>query len=224
MKPKNFLRDFFDAIIYFIYPPLCPVCREIADEYGELCKECADKVFAVDSANDFPPPIKEVVRITKYREGTRQMILRLKFEDDLKYLPAFHKILEESFKQKKISEMLEKVDLATSVPLHEKRLKERGYNQTDLIFEDWLKRHGVPFEKVLTRNISTPHLYKLNPEERKKVLNGVFSIADNFSVVGKKILIVDDIYTTGATAAACGKVLKEAGAAEIFVLAFASDF
>ena len=78
-------------------------------------------------------------------------------------------------------------------------------------------------ENLLIRKKSTPRLFKFNSVERKKILQDAFEIVEGKNLQGKKILIADDIYTTGATTSECAKVLKNFGAKEIFVLAFASD-
>lgn len=212
------------TLIYIIYPPLCPVCREIVDERGQLCETCATKVFHVNTTKNLPENISGVMRITKYRGGTREILGKLKFDNDLTVLPALQKMLDEVSARPKIKNFLAQVDVATFVPIHQKRLKERGYNQTELIFKDWLVAQDLPAENFLIRTKSTPRLYKFKPDERREILQGAFELIGGVDVAGKNILIVDDIYTTGATVSECARVLKNFGANEIFVLAFASDF
>ncbi len=212
------------TIIYIIYPPLCPICREIVDERGQLCEICATKVFHINTAKNLPENLSGVMRITKYRGGTREILGKLKFENDLSVLPALQKMLAEVSDRDEIQKFLAQVELATFVPIHQKRLKERGYNQTELIFKDWLIAQNLAAENLLIRKKSTPRLYNLKPDERKEILRGAFEVVDGVDVAGKNILIVDDIYTTGATVTECARVLQAAGAAKIFVMAFASDF
>lgn len=212
------------TIIYIIYPPMCPICREIVDEEGQLCEDCARKVFHVGTDKNLPEILSGVMRITKYRDGSREMLLKLKFENDLTCLPALKKILDDVSGRDEIKNFLAQVDVATFVPLHKDRLKERGYNQTELIFSDWLTAQGVPTGNFLIREKFTPKLYSYKRSERAEILHGVFGLADGADVRGKNVLIVDDIYTTGATVCECARVLKSAGAGRIFVMAFASDF
>lgn len=219
----NVLKFIQTTLIYIVYPPICPVCEKIVDERHQLCENCAKEIIKLDEEKP-PAPISEVMRVTKYRKGTRRLLRALKFDNNTNVLNALQSILYGVSSRPEIDNFLAKVNLATYVPLHEKRFKKRGYNQTELIFKDWLLSKNVPAENLLIRTKTTPHLYNYNPTERREILKGAFSLAEGVNVKGKNILIVDDIFTTGATAAGCAEVLKNAGANKIFMLAFASDF
>ena len=212
------------TLIYLIYPPLCPICEKIVDERYQFCEDCRKNIFKLDEEKNFPAPLSGVMRITKYRSGTRSLLRRLKFDSNKNVLETLQKILYDVSDREEVKNFLANVNLATFVPLHESRLKKRGYNQTELIFSDWLKSMNLPAKNLLLRTKATPHLYSYNPQERKEILKGAFSLIDGAEVAGKNILIVDDIFTTGATAAGCAEVLKNAGANKIFVMALASDF
>ena len=217
----NFVKT---TLIYIIYPPICPICHEIVDERNELCPSCAKKIFQLNLYKKIPEILSGVIRITKYRGGSREILWKLKFDNDLTVLPALQKMLAAITNSAEIKNFLANIDIATYVPLHADRLKERGYNQTELIFRDWLIAQSVTAENLLVRKKNTPKLFSYNAEDRKKILQGAFDLMSGVDVRGKNILIVDDIYTTGATVCGCAEVLKSAGAAKIFVLAFASDF
>lgn len=217
----NFLKT---TLLYLIFPPICPVCKEIVDDYDELCQNCAEKVFCSDLNPNPPLPITEVMRLTKYRGGTRGLLRKLKFDGNLKVLTPIYKILDKVSNNANVTNFLKNIDAAVFVPLHEERLKNRGYNQTELIFSDWLNSMNVPPKNILIRTKKTPHLFNLSPTERKQILDGAFKVIEGADVAGKNILIVDDIFTTGATSVECAKALKKIGAAQIYVLAFASDF
>ena len=212
------------TLIYLIYPPICPICQKIVDERHQICEDCAKNILSVEETKNFPSPISGVIRITKYRGGSRPLLRKLKFDSNTTILDTLQKLLYSVSNYDEVKNFLAKVNLATFVPLHESRLKRRGYNQTELIFKDWLISQNLPAENLLIRTKATPHLYKYNPAERKEILKGAFSLAEGVEVAGKNILIVDDIFTTGATAAGCAEVLKTAGANKIFVMALASDF
>ena len=218
------LKKIIDTLIYIIFPPICPVCKEIVDERGDFCAPCLEKILRKDFYPNPPAQIEKVMRITKYRGGTQKLLRKLKFDNSLSTLPALKKILEIVSDDKIVADFLKNVDVAVCVPLHEKRLKERGYNQTELIFSDWLQSLNISVEKILLRTKKTPKLFNLNPTERKEVLHGAFETVEGADVTGKKILIVDDIYTTGATVTECAEALKKIGAAQVYVLALASDF
>ena len=219
--PINFLKT---TLMYLFFPPVCPICKEIVDEYDELCETCASEILCTDLDPNPPLPITEVMRLTKYRDGTRKLLRKLKFDNNTVVLKPIKKILERFSTNINVKNFLKNIDAAVFVPLHAERLRRRGYNQTELIFVDWLASMNVPTKNILIRTKKTPHLFNLSPKERKQILDGAFKVIEGADVAGKNILIVDDIFTTGATSAECAKVLKKIGAAQIFVLAFASDF
>ena len=211
------------TITFIIYPPLCPVCREeIVYNKNEICEDCLKKIFRLDTEKFLPEGLNGVFRITKYRGGTRDLLRKLKFKNNLEILPAVENILHEVSDNPELKNFLSQVDIATFVPLHADRFKKRGFNQTELIFKNFLTEKNLPTENLLIRKKFTPQLYKFNPAERKKILQDAFEIVEGKNLQGKKILIVDDIYTTGATTSECAKILKKFGAEKIFVLAFAS--
>ena len=220
----NFLKELFEAIIYFLFPPRCPNCREIVDERYQLCETCAEKILRVDFSEEVPSPIEKVLRVTKYRDGLQPLLHKLKFDNNLNVLPAMKRILDDVSNHKEVLKLLSGIDFAVTVPLHAERLKERGFNQTELIFEEFLAKKNIPLKKILIRRVATPKLYKYGKADRQKILKGVFAAIEPVDLRGKKILIVDDIFTTGTTVSECAKVLIELGAEKVSVLALASDF
>lgn len=220
----DFLRELWKAVIYFIFPPRCPVCREIVDERYQICQTCAEKILRVDFYDRPPTPFKRVLRLTKYRDGSRNILRKLKFNNNLKLVPALKKVLDDVSNREEILSLLSDVDFAVPVPLHEERLKERGFNQTEEIFGTWLASKNLSLKNLLIRKLPTPKLYNRGKAEREKILNGAFAASEHIDLRGKRILIVDDIFTTGTTCKECAKVLQALGAREISVLAFAADF
>lgn len=221
----NFLFELWDGLIYFLFPPKCPACKELVDERHQFCPKCSGKILRVDFSKSVPAPLEKVLRVTKYRDGSRDLLRKLKFDNDLSVIPPLKKILDEVSDREEIARLLDGVDFAVPVPLHKNRLDERGFNQTEEIFREWLLKKNIPLKNLLIRTKFTPKLYDMNKFERQKVLSGVFSPTDEkLNLRGKIILIVDDIYTTGTTAGECAKVLKSLGAKSVRVLAFAADF
>ena len=220
----DFLLELWRAAIYFLFPPRCPNCREMVDERYQLCAACEKKILRVDFYPRPPAPISEVLRVTRYRDGSRALLRKLKFDNNLGVVPALKKILDDVSNREEIFKLLRGVDFAVPVPLHQKRLKERGFNQTEKIFGDWLARKNLPLKNLLIRQLPTPKLFNLGKADREKVLSGAFAAAEPVDLRGKNVLIVDDIFTTGTTCRECAKVLKSLGAEKISVLAFAADF
>lgn len=220
----NFLRELWEAVIYFLFPPRCPVCKEIGDERYQLCETCAEKILCLNFNDKPPAPIERVLCVAKYRDGLQPLLHKIKFDNNLNVLPALKKVLDDVSEREEILTLLDGIDFAVPVPLHTERLKERGFNQTEKIFEDFFAKKNIPLEKILIRRVATPKLYQFGREERQKILKGVFAAVELADLRGKKILIVDDIYTTGTTVSECAKVLMELGAAKISVLALSSNF
>jgi ComF family protein len=114
------------------------------------------------------------------------------------------------------------VDLLVPVPLHLKRLRHRGFNQAYLLIQRWAKQDGIPFDGLtLLRNRWTEPQTALSRKERKKNIKDAFLIKYRERIKGKKIVLVDDVYTTGSTVNECAQVLMRAGAEIVDVLTLA---
>jgi ComF family protein len=108
------------------------------------------------------------------------------------------------------------------VPLAKKKLKKRGYNQSEEIAKELSKNIGLPlFTDCLQKEKETPAQMELKKEERLKNIKGAFSVSNLEKIKNKKILLIDDIYTTGATMEECARILKHAGAREVWGVAVA---
>jgi ComF family protein len=110
------------------------------------------------------------------------------------------------------------------VPLHRWRIWRRGYNQAALIAAGLSRRHDLELRQdLLLRIKATPPLKEMSPAERRRAVRGAFRVHPRHAdlIKGRNILLVDDVFTSGATASACARVLKRAGAAEVGVLTWA---
>jgi ComF family protein len=113
-------------------------------------------------------------------------------------------------------------DLIVPVPLHPKRLRWRGFNQALLLARQVSRAYKIPADPfVLRRDHATPPQTQLPEDERRRNVRGAFSLDPDRSVDGKTVLLVDDIYTSGATVNECSRVLKREGAKAVFVLTLA---
>lgn len=107
------------------------------------------------------------------------------------------------------------------IPLHRRRANWRGFNQAELICKILSKKFGVGYEDLLERVVETKTQVGLSKEERKDNIRGAFKTSQNAQVKGKTFILVDDVYTTGATMAEACKVLKKAGAREVWAMTLA---
>ena len=208
-----------DCILDFLFPNECPRCQKILPHKQFWCDECLQETIAIH-----PTKISASLAISKYRGGTRKLITDLKYNQRKSRIKMIEMLLEHAFESSaQLRKFLDTKNLlAIPVPLHPERQKLRGFNQSELIFRNWLKLHGVEMRCLLRRVIETEPSFKLNVEERMKNISGAFEIDGD--VNGKSILLVDDILTTGMTVMECSRILKLGGAKSIRVLVLASDY
>jgi ComF family protein len=110
-------------------------------------------------------------------------------------------------------------DVILPVPLHPKRLRWRGFNQAFLLARQVGRAYGIPADPfVLQRVRETSPQTELNEEERRRNVRGAFALAPRSSLAGKKVLLVDDVYTSGATVNECARTLMRSGAKQVFVV------
>lgn len=161
-----------------------------------------------------------MARAAGYYEGPlREAIHRWKYEEKGYLTPFFGEKLTEGLHRHWDSPSF---DLLIPVPLHSKRLRERGFNQALLLVKELSQRTRIPYSKGLLRKGSpTPPQIHLSGRERERGVRGSFHVQKAEEVEGKTILLVDDVYTTGATVNECSKVLLRAGAERVDVLTLA---
>ena len=220
------MADLCEALLNFIFPPHCPLCHKYVEQRGDWCvlclrRACRPQRLAVPAPVYFF--VEETWAISEYREGTQELIRRLKYHGQRGTLPYIRTLLREAEKNPEIRQLLTESDYAAAVPLHEERQRRRGFNQAELIFGDWLQMHAVPLLRPLRRVRGTKPMYELTQKERQENLAGAFAAVKPPEIEGKHILLVDDILTTGATLCACAELLRAAGAAAVKGLVLASD-
>jgi ComF family protein len=114
------------------------------------------------------------------------------------------------------------LDLLIPVPLHARRLRERGFNQALLLVKELSRRTGIPYRKtILQKEKPTVPQVNLSGPEREKGVRGTFHVVEKKELEGKSVLLIDDVYTTGATVNECSKVLLRGGAERVDVLTLA---
>ncbi len=159
--------------------------------------------------------------IFKYDNLIRKLIIDYKFNEKPYLYRSFLEFLnnyQKEYIQFKI------YDIIIPVPISKKRKKERGYNQSLLIAKEIsLKENKNLGDKIISKVKNNNTQSKLNKEERAENVKNVYKITNNKEIINKNILLIDDIYTTGATLNECSKMLKQAGAKKIDVLTIAKD-
>lgn len=212
-------------LIDLIYPPVCGICDRICKKH--LCKECDIdlKKYEIneieDVKNDKSKYYDYQVKTFKYKGKVRSKIIDYKFNEKSYMCQTFQKMITKS---EKIYSFLKKYDIILYVPMFKKQEHKRGYNQTYLIAKEIGKTLGIPIEKNnLTKIKDTKKQSTLTKEERKTNVKDAFVIEKPERIVNKKVILFDDIFTTGNTVNECSKVIKMAGAKEVAILTIAVD-
>src|SRR5208337_4564458 len=195
-----------------VRPPYCPCCGlpyPSGDEKGHLCAPC------LKERRYF-----EVHRTCALYEGAiKEAIHRFKYGGVFPLVSVFGDLLHPAFQRLTRDYP---VDLLVPVPLHMRRLRERGFNQALLLVKELSKRTGIPYEERALKKIKdTPVQITLKKRERRKNLTRAFQVKDREAIKGKAVMLVDDVYTTGTTVNECSRALRAAGAERVAVLTVA---
>jgi ComF family protein len=206
------------AHIQLVLHPSCTVCgRPFPDASGDdhTCGVCLARTPYFDRAHSWAcyprepateHPLRQVIQKFKYG---RKVALGKPLGDLM--ARGCEEYLAESG-----------AEMIMPVPLHPRRLRWRGFNQSVLLARQIARAYDVPLDCfTLYRGKDTPPQTQLPEEERRKNMRGAFALTPQTSVKGKSILLVDDVYTSGATVNECSRVLKRGGASEVLVLTLA---
>ena len=200
-KPLGYLYDLF----CIIFPERCPYCQKIIKSAKIACDDCTDKLDTLQ---------KPIIRGTYgyrcissfvYGGFIRRMILRIKYHDRIQSIPQCAVIMERDIRRLYNGY---RFDVITSVPMHKKDLKKRGYNQSELLAKELSKRLDIPYADLLVKVKRTKKQQSCSYKERKTNVRGAFQVIDKTLIEGKNILIIDDIITSGETLGNCCKTLN----------------
>ena len=213
MLPRLWLT-FLDLL----YPPRCGGCDAVGQGWwcagcqkrmkvyrgdevvGELPLQMGESSLRVVSAAPFGPPLREAIHSFKY-EGVPQMA------------ELFGKLMREAWSQASFS-----VDAFVPVPLHKRRFGERGFNQSELLAKQLSQSTKIRVEpSALQRIRYTSQQAHLTKDQRRENVSGAF-VADAHCAHGKRLCVVDDVFTTGATLRECATALLQSGASDVYAL------
>ncbi len=232
------LRATFGFALDTALPRLCPSCREQVAAEG-LCAACWSKLsfiarpycerlgipFAYDPGPGIlsleaiaePPAYDRARGAVHYDEVSSTLIHGLKYGDRMDLAPVMGRWMAHAG-----AELLADADALVPVPLHWRRLWARRFNQSAALAGIIATAGKVPVaDRVLLRVKSTPQQVGLTRAERAENVQGAFRVGDRTQVAGRRLILVDDVLTSGATAEACARTLTRAGAARVDVLVFA---
>ena len=233
------LRRLISWLIRLILPPVCPVCEAVVDEPHMLCSNCFRKLnfitkpycvkcgrpFEFDVKGDMTcasclktePPYHVARSVFVYDDGSKELILPFKHADRTDLTQVLSIFMLQNHK-----DLIEKADIIIPVPLYITRLLKRRYNQAALLAKRLAKEtHSKYDPMILYRKRSTISQGHMSAKKRAENVKGAFAVRYLDRLKGKKVLLVDDVMTTGATVCECSKVLLKAGAVQVDVLTVA---
>ncbi|BCS55147.1 amidophosphoribosyltransferase [Geobacter sp. SVR] len=191
--------------------PCCSICGIPFHGFGDdhPCSDCLTHAPGFDAARS----------ALLYEGGGRELIHAFKYH----YRTHLRRPLA-LLAVEQLSEFvaLQTPDLIVPVPLHVRRLRSRGFNQAVLLAEPLAREWGLPLKRRLMRRVRwTRPQIELDAGERRANVRGAFAVDNPSQVTGKRILLVDDVFTTGSTVDECARVLKKAGACHVTVITMA---
>ena len=237
----NNLRHYARKVPNLLVPSTCLTCDRFVEKQGGCCPQCWKKLrfvtkpfcpvmgspFVIDMGEDFlcaeaianPPPFDKLRTVLLYDELARRLVSQIKYSDRTDLLRWVVNWMNTAGR-----EVIDEADAIIPVPLHPSRLRKRRFNQAGEMANLLAKLNDKAFlPEVLIRLKPTRQQVGLSESERAKNVLGAFVVPkeQKISLKGKRVLLIDDVYTTGATAKAATRALKRGGASHINVLVFA---
>lgn len=197
------IRTFWNKLTELFFPDAdrCPFC----DREGGLCEDCRAALKQ--------QRITDGIGVFRYDGIVRELIRRLKFSGHAHLALPMADLMEEAL------EICG--DIITCVPLHPKRRRQRGYNQSELIAKRLSELTGIPYVPLLVKARNTPPQSLMKSrDERIENIRDAFQLKEGPDLSGKHIILTDDVFTTGATARECIALLETAGAASVRIITF----
>ena len=206
-----------NIFLNLLFPPCCGICGKLEDLKSNrfICDTCLEKLESYKLHKKID---KETYSIFRYESIIRNLILEYKFMDKSYLYRTFSSCI---LFDKKVCNFIKSYDIISPVPLSYRRFFERGYNQTTLICKEVARNIGIAYLETLKKikNIKPQPTKSL--KDRVEDVKGVYVLKNNIYIKKRKVLIFDDILTTGATSSECKKALLKGGATSVGVLTLA---
>ena len=207
------------VLLDLLYPPRCAFCRALTGKGAGVCPRCRDTLpytkAPVEKRGDF---FVRCVAPLYYEDDVRESLHRYKFSQAAGYADAYAPLVADCVRERLAGEY----DLISWVPLSRKRLRERGYDQARLLAEAVAPLLGGEAVSVLekVKNVAKQSTVG-DAAARRANIAGAYRVPEPDLVAGRRILLLDDIVTTGATLSECARTLADAGAARVVCAAVA---
>ncbi len=208
-----------ELIAKYLFPPKCVFCRRVLEKDG-VCEKCRDTL-----PYKIPQESKENIMFVdgvwscfRYKGDARNAIIRYKFAGLSKYAVDFSEFLEECIN----SNLDGQYDIISWVPLSKKRKRNRGYDQAQLLALEICNRMGTePVRTLVKCRDSAPQSRQTDAAGRRANILGAYELS-GADVTGKRIILIDDVFTTGSTVSECARVLKTHGAQKVYAVTIAA--
>lgn len=189
-----------------LYPVRCPYCNKLIERHEYACKDCLRDI----PENGIEQGVLGGYRCCSplpYTGNFKKAMLRFKLGGKRRYAKRFAPLL---YKQIKESYEDTVFDYITFVPMHKVNLRQRGFNQSELLALELSNLMKIPYFKVIEKDKITHSQHGLKLNQRRTNLKGAFKVIDKQKIEGRSILLLDDIITTGSTLGECAKTLQKA--------------
>lgn len=212
MKPWRALAD-------LLYPPKCPFCGRVLERREEgMCAGCQQSLPWTDGPGRAVEGCDGCLSPLHYRDRVRDGIHRYKFGGGAVHAKVFGLLMAQCLRDRWAGT----VDVVTYVPLHKGRKKRRGYDQAELLARRVGELSGIPVSPALEKIRATGVQSRLSSgAERRANVAGAYCALPGVGLTGKRVVLVDDVVTTGSTMAECAACLRGAGAAQVIGLTLA---
>lgn len=208
-----------DAALDLLFPPKCPFCRRLTARGEGVCPDCL-RTLPYTTAESHGRKLRNISRCVApfyYKGRVRESLLRYKFGGLSVYSQIYAEFIAKCIDENGIS-----CDIITWVPLSAKRFRSRGYDQARLIADALSRLTGIRCVRLLKKTRHNPAQSGTGSAEKRRAnVSGVYSAMNTDEIAGKRILLVDDIVTTGSTLSECARVLAEHGSADVQAAAVA---
>lgn len=202
-----------EKIESWLFPDKCVLCNKVLEkDETDLCHHCRIHGPECPISNSRYPYLKRWVALWYYEDEARGSLLRFKFRGKQHYAATYGRLLA----MKLSREDWLNFDILTWVPVSDKRRRKRGFDQVELIADALAAELEVKAQRCLKKVRDNPAQSGIQEQaERRANVLGVYQVLDPDSLKGKRVLLLDDIVTTGSTAGECARVLLTAGAKEV---------
>ena len=207
-----------------LFPPVCGICGKL--DKNSLCNKCKirlqkNALCKIENYKDTSSYFDEHIYLFQYTGEIRDTILKYKFNEKSYIYRTFLEFIKNN---EEMCSQIKKYDIIIPVPVSKKRFKQRGYNQSALIAKNLAKTLNIDYkENVLVKIKDNKPQSEMGQDKRKSNVKGVYTIKNKEIINQKKILLIDDIFTTGNTVNECAKVLIENSANNVGIFTIAKD-